>query len=320
MTGRDCLPDTETGVAREATRRARRALLLTGIALITLAPTVAQGETKLDPIAPRLAKADAERGAKIFLQCKACHVAAPGAEATVGPNLWGVVGRPVAAQPGFDYSEGLEAIGGDWDFEKLSRYLFDPGAMVDNSRMLFPGVKSAQERADLIAYLNTLRDEPLALPKPAAAPAGPAYGGLPEGEGREAVYFTCRACHALEQFTGKHRSREDWSELLDQMVADNGMVAPERWARELMLDYLGAYFGELAERGWGGLPPGPGREEVYYACTACHSIRMVTQQGLNRKRWDDTLVWMVEEQGMDALAAEERNLILDYLAEHFGAG
>ncbi len=186
----------------------------------------------------------------------------------------------------------------------------------------WPGVKPAQERADLIAYLRTLSDHPLPLPQRAKeAPAGPRYGGLPAGEGREAVYFTCRACHSLDQFTGHHLSREGWDELLDEMIAMNGMAAPEPWARELMLDYLGAYFGEREDRDWAGLPPGPGREEVYYSCSACHSLMMVTQQGLSRDRWDETLDWMVEEQGMDEISdLALRDLILDYLSTHFGSG
>lgn len=67
-----------------------------------------------------------------------------------------------------------------------------------------------------------------------------------------------------------------------------------------------------------GLPPGKGQEDVYYNCTACHSIRLVTQQGMSRKRWADTLVWMVEEQGMPELDQETLDIILDYLAEHYG--
>lgn len=299
-----------------ATGRLAGSLML---GLVLWAP-MAGAETQLDPIAPRLANADPARGAKVFLQCKACHVAEPGAAATVGPNLWGIIGRPVAAMPGFRYSAGLKAIGGDWDFEKLSRYLFDPRAMAHNSRMVFPGVKPAQERADLIAYLATLSDRPLELPSPAEVASGPAYGGLPEGLGREAVYFTCRACHALDQFTQEHRSREEWAETLDEMVATNGMIAPEPWARQLMLGYLHAHFGKREERDWEGLPPGPGREEVYHICSACHSLRLVTQQGLSRERWDKTLRWMVEEQGMDELDVAERERVLDYLAEHFGAG
>ncbi len=69
---------------------------------------------------------------------------------------------------------------------------------------------------------------------------------------------------------------------------------------------------------YGGLPEGQGREEVFYACQACHSLAIVKQQGLDRESWDETLVWMVEEQEMGLLDPEERKLILDYLATHFG--
>ena len=66
----------------------------------------------------------------------------------------------------------------------------------------------------------------------------------------------------------------------------------------------------------GGLPAGPGQEETYYACSACHSIRLVTQQRLPRRRWDHLLDWMVEKQGMVELPAADRALILDYLATY----
>ncbi len=74
--------------------------------------------------------------------------------------------------------------------------------------------------------------------------------------------------------------------------------------------------GETEE--YGGLPEGLGREEVFYGCQACHSLAIVKQQGLDRDSWDETLVWMVEEQGMDPLDPEDRKLILDYLATHYG--
>lgn len=70
---------------------------------------------------------------------------------------------------------------------------------------------------------------------------------------------------------------------------------------------------------FGGLPPGPGRERVFAICDACHSIKLVTQQGLSHDVWNDTLDYMIEEQGMAALEAAERALILDYLAKNFGA-
>jgi hypothetical protein len=67
---------------------------------------------------------------------------------------------------------------------------------------------------------------------------------------------------------------------------------------------------------YGGLPEGPGREIVFGLCQACHSLAIVKQQGLNRESWEETLVWMVEEQGMGELDDETRSLILNYLSEH----
>jgi hypothetical protein len=69
---------------------------------------------------------------------------------------------------------------------------------------------------------------------------------------------------------------------------------------------------------WMGLPPGKGRDEVFHICGACHSLRLVTQQGLSRSRWVDVLAYMVEEQEMDKLDAEDETLILDYLAKWYG--
>lgn len=65
-----------------------------------------------------------------------------------------------------------------------------------------------------------------------------------------------------------------------------------------------------------GLPAGEGREEVLYSCASCHSIQTVVQQKLDRAAWDETLVWMVEEQGMAELEPGKRQLILDYLSTH----
>ena len=67
-----------------------------------------------------------------------------------------------------------------------------------------------------------------------------------------------------------------------------------------------------------GLPPGVGQEEVFYACSACHSLKIVQQQRLTKKVWDETLDWMVEEQGMGELDEAERAIILAYLFKHFG--
>ena len=111
--------------------------------------------------------------------------------------------------------------------------------------------------------------------------------------------------------------RDEWDKLLDSKVAKYNMPPLAPLARTLVLNYLSTHFGD--ETGdWQGLPPGPGREEVFYLCQACHSLAIVKQQGLDRETWDETLVWMVEEQEMPEPEPEERDLMLGYLSTHFG--
>ncbi len=68
---------------------------------------------------------------------------------------------------------------------------------------------------------------------------------------------------------------------------------------------------------YGLMVDAPGVEETYYGCTACHSEMIVVQQGKTRDHWDELLVWMVEEQGMTPFEDDERDVILDYLAENY---
>ena len=67
-----------------------------------------------------------------------------------------------------------------------------------------------------------------------------------------------------------------------------------------------------------GLPEGEGRDEVYVICSGCHSIKLVAQQGLSRDSWQESLEWMVDEQGMTEMDPETHTLVLDYLATHLG--
>jgi hypothetical protein len=69
---------------------------------------------------------------------------------------------------------------------------------------------------------------------------------------------------------------------------------------------------------WQGLPEGEGREEVFYTCVACHSMATVMQQRLSRRWWELTIERMVDDMGMAEPDAAEREVILDYLEEHFG--
>ena len=112
-----------------------------------------------------LSKANAENGKAIFAKCKSCHSAEKGKPNGVGPNLYGVVNRPKAKAEGFKYSEAMIAKTGEWTFENLSHFIANPKAYVAGTKMVFKGLPAAAERADLIAYLATLADTPVALPK-----------------------------------------------------------------------------------------------------------------------------------------------------------
>ena len=89
----------------------------------------------------------------------------------VGPNLWGVVNRPRASEPGYNYSAAMKAKGGEWTFDELNKFLMNPGGAIPGTAMTFAGISRAQERADVIDYLHTLADNPVPLPKAEDAPA-----------------------------------------------------------------------------------------------------------------------------------------------------
>lgn len=100
--------------------------------------------------------ADAEAGKKAFAKCAVCH--SPEAGVTrVGPSLFGVVGRKAGTLAGFNYSSAMKAYDVTWTAETLDKYLEAPMQVVKGTKMTFPGVKDATERANIIAYLETLK-------------------------------------------------------------------------------------------------------------------------------------------------------------------
>jgi len=126
------------------------------------------------PFANLLATASVERGAQVAKQCQACHNLGKGEGNKVGPDLYGIVGRPVASVPGFNYSDALKAKGGTWTFDALNTWLTNPRADVPGTAMTFAGISSEKQRADVIAYLNSNSDNPLPLPKAAQSQPAPA--------------------------------------------------------------------------------------------------------------------------------------------------
>jgi len=104
-----------------------------------------------------MAAGEPEKGAQVFkAKCAICHSVEAGKN-KIGPSLSGVVGRKAGSVEGFHYSEANKNSGLTWDEATLHTYLTSPKDVVKGTTMAFPGIKDAQERADLIAYLKTVK-------------------------------------------------------------------------------------------------------------------------------------------------------------------
>ena len=144
-------------------------------AATTAVPATAPATVEVTPAAVGV---DAAAGEKVFKACKACHANSKDGKAGTGPNLWDVVGRPIATFAGFKYSADLSAMSGEsWDAAKLDSFLTSPKAFVKGTKMGFAGLKKPEDRANVIAWLASQSDTPQtpeALGLVAAAGAAPA--------------------------------------------------------------------------------------------------------------------------------------------------
>jgi cytochrome c len=126
------------------------------------------------PIEQMLPTASVQQGQSDAKVCLTCHNFGKGQGDKVGPDLYGIVGRPIASEPGFNYSSQLKAKGGTWTFDALNKWIENPRADVPGTLMTFGGVPSEKQRAEIIDYLNSNSDNPLPLPKAAEAAPAPA--------------------------------------------------------------------------------------------------------------------------------------------------
>ena len=131
-------------------------------------------------IAVLMASADAAEGESAARACQACHTLDKGGAHRVGPNLWNVVGRPIAEAEGYAYSDALKAKSGEtWTYEALNDFVHNPRGFAPGTKMAYGGMQRDEQRADLIAYLRTLSESPQPLPE-AGAEAPQAGAETPE--------------------------------------------------------------------------------------------------------------------------------------------
>jgi cytochrome c len=130
------------------------------------AVSTAAAPTGPAPIAPLLAKASVDAGAKYAKVCSTCHSFGKGEAPKMGPNLYGVIGGKHAHMVGFNYSSAMQALADkEWTFDALNEFLYSPRTAVAGTKMSFAGIKNDQDRANVIAWLRSLADAPVPLPK-----------------------------------------------------------------------------------------------------------------------------------------------------------
>ncbi len=165
-----------------------------------------------------LAASDAAKGAVVFKKCATCHSIEKGGANKTGPNLWNILNRKHAQAAGFAYSDGVKAKAAEaYTYANLNNWLENPKSAVPGNKMSFAGIKKPQERADLLAYLNTMGDAKVAYPAAQAiATAAPAAGTATAVAAPAAVtvasllatasvdkgatvFKKCATCHTIEK-------------------------------------------------------------------------------------------------------------------------
>lgn len=146
------------------------------------AATPGGGDTGPD-IQTLLASADVAAGEAVFAKCAACHTVNAGGANGIGPNLYGVMGEAIAqGRGGFAFSDALKSHGGTWDWANMNAWLTSPRRFANGTKMSFAGLSSAEDRANLMAYLNA-QGSNLSLP---AVPAEAAEAVAADGATTEA--------------------------------------------------------------------------------------------------------------------------------------
>ena len=122
-----------------------------------------KADDKVD-ISALMALGDIAHGEKVFKKCSACHSIKAGGGNKIGPALYNVVGRKIAAVEDYKYSKALVEFKKNWSFEELNGFLIKPQKWIKGTKMAYAGLRKEKDRASVILYLNKYSDNPLPLP------------------------------------------------------------------------------------------------------------------------------------------------------------
>lgn len=219
-------------------------------------PVLALGAEELPvdvALRARIGAVDAAAAAAFAAPCLICHVAEPGMTGRLGPNLYEVVGRPLAGDPAFAYSPALAALGiagVTWTYERLDAFLANPQAAVPETRMTFAGIADAGERAGTIAWLRSLAAEPAPL----------AAGVRPEGRiGTATTFAAAQADAGAIAYVREGCSRchgDTLRGVVDVRGEDNGGDGPSLRSANFYLHFYGGSIAGLFRYIKDRMPPG----------------------------------------------------------------
>jgi cytochrome c len=161
---------------------AKPGYVVEGVEETATASNAAPAEEAMPDWGTVLASADVNKGHDISHKCEQCHDLSKGGPNKIGPNLYAVVDSPRGeGRNGFDFSSAMKSKGGKWTYDELFKFLKSPQGYIQGTKMSFAGLRSAQDRINLIAYLRTDADSPAPIPapNPKAAEPAPSQGGAP---------------------------------------------------------------------------------------------------------------------------------------------
>jgi cytochrome c len=129
-------------------------------------PAAPKKKAPVEPVLGLIASADVAKGEGLAKKCATCHSFDAAGANKVGPGLYGVIGRQAGTREGFAYSDAMKAHGKPWTYADISHFITHPKDFVPGTKMAFPGLPAAQDRADLLAWLRNQAASPAPLPTP----------------------------------------------------------------------------------------------------------------------------------------------------------